>query len=60
MGYTFVCDDCRRGFDRSPAFMGEFRESFLEATEAGGVFAEAGYQPGQTVTICADCMRDVL
>ena len=40
--------------------MGEFRESFLEATEAGGVFADAGYRPGQTITICADCMEDVL
>ena len=60
MGYTFNCDDCGRGYNRSPAFMGEFRESFLEATEAGGVFADAGYRPGQTVTICAECMEDVL
>ena len=60
MGYTFVCDDCRTGYNRAPAFMGEFRESFLEATEAGGRFADAGYRPGQTVTLCAECMERVL
>lgn len=60
MGYDYTCDDCGHGYGGPPPFMGEFRESFLEATEAGGLFAEAGYRPGQTVTLCADCMERVL
>jgi hypothetical protein len=59
MGYTFVCDDCHRGYNHFPPFAGEFTEEFLKATEAGGRFAEV-FDPGQKVTICADCMERVL
>lgn len=54
MGYTFTCDQCNTQHNRSPAFMGEFRESFLKTSDSPLVEA---YQPGQTVTICQHCME---
>jgi hypothetical protein len=60
MGYTFKCDDCGEGYNRTPAFVGEFMESFLKSTSEGGLFADAGYSPGQKVTICRDCMQEVV
>jgi len=56
MGYTFVCDHCERRFDRSPAFMGEFRESFLKTSDS---FLTDKYQPGQTLTVCRECSEDL-
>lgn len=52
MGYTFTCDECGRQYDHAPAFMGEFRESFLKTSDSP--LTEV-YQPGQTVTVCRDC-----
>ena len=60
MGYTFTCDDCGTQYDRAPAFMGEFRETFLKTDPRAPPFTDAGYQPGVTVTICAVCMEDLL
>lgn len=59
MGYVFNCDGCGDRYDHAPPFMGEFSESFLKATSAGGEFAEV-YDIGQTVTLCADCSRETL
>lgn len=58
MGYTYRCDDCGQGYNSFPPFAGEFTEEFLKTD--GGVFAEAGYAPGQKLTICADCMAGVV
>ena len=52
MGYTFNCDVCENRFDRAPAFMGEFRESFLKTSPST---LTQLFQPGETVTICRDC-----
>jgi len=57
MGYTFVCDDCDKRFSKAPAFMGEFRESFLKTSDS--MLTEL-FRPGQTVTICRSCMEDRL
>lgn len=58
MPYTYDCDGpCGRSFTDRPPFMGEFRESFLKTD--GGVFASQ-YQPGQTITLCAECTERVL
>jgi hypothetical protein len=57
MGYTYRCDDCGTGYDDFPPFAGEFTEQFLKT--AGGVFAEE-YAAGEKVTICADCMAEVV
>lgn len=57
MGYTFNCDGpCRGRYDHAPPFMGEFRESFLKTK--GGYLAEH-FDIGETVTLCADCSREV-
>ena len=57
MGYTFLCDGCGDGYDTFPPFAGEFTETFLKTR--GGEFAEV-FDPGQKVTVCADCMREVV
>lgn len=58
MGYVHNCDACGERYDCAPAFMGEFRESFLKSTPAGGRLSEH-YDIGQTVTMCADCSEEV-
>lgn len=58
MGYTFRCDGpCGEGYDRSPAFMGEIRESFIKTSPS--VLAQM-FDPGETVTICDDCSELIL
>lgn len=39
-------------YDRAPAFMGEFRESFLKTSPST---LTQLFQPGETVKICLDC-----
>ena len=58
MGYTHNCDACHTRYDRAPAFMGEFRETFLKTTPAGGRLAER-FDVGQTITLCADCSEGI-
>jgi hypothetical protein len=58
MGYTYKCDSCGTGYDDFPPFAGEFTETFLKTD--GGLFADAGFRPGQKVTVCADCMTEVV
>lgn len=57
MGYNYTCDSCATHYESFPPFAGEFNETFLK-TE-GGLFAEL-FDPGQKVTICAECMRGVV
>lgn len=58
MGYTFTCDICNSDYDRAPAFMGEFRETFLKTSDSP--LTEL-FQPGQTMTACRNCMeREIL
>jgi len=52
MGYTFNCDCCEDRYDRAPAFMGEFRESFLKTSPST---LTQLFQPGETVTLCREC-----
>jgi len=57
MGYTFNCDFCGDRYNRAPAFMGEFRESFLKTSDSPLV---ERFEPGQTVTVCRGCMEGQL
>lgn len=58
MGYTFDCDGpCGASYHDFPPFAGEFTEQFLKTR--GGAFAER-FNPGEKVTICADCMENVV
>lgn len=61
MGYIYRCDDCRERFDTYPPFAGEFTEVFLKTTELGGTIAEdRGIAPGESVTICPECIAEVV
>jgi len=57
MGYIYKCDGCRTSYNTFPPFAGEFTEAFLKTD--GGMFAEE-FDPGEKVTICADCMAEVV
>lgn len=57
MGYTFNCDACGARYDRSPAFMGEFRETFLKTSDSP---LTEEFHPGQTVTICRGCSEELV
>ena len=57
MGYTFNCDRCNTRYDYAPAFMGEFRETFLKTSDSPLVH-EFGI--GETVTLCRRCCEDQL
>lgn len=57
MGYTFNCDVCEDRFDNAPAFMGEFRESFLKTSPST---LTQLFDPGETVTICRECSEAAL
>lgn len=57
MGYIYKCDACHERHDSYPPFAGEFTETFLKTN--GGQFAEH-YDPGQKVTLCANCMHDLV
>lgn len=52
-----MCDDCGRGFNHFPPFAGEFVDTFLRTR--GGEFAEE-FDEGEKVTMCADCMAEVV
>jgi hypothetical protein len=56
MGYTFTCDKCGVGYDRTPPFMGEFNESFLKTSDS--ILTEL-FAPGQTVTVCRGCAEEL-
>lgn len=61
MPYTFTCDGaCGDRHEELPAFMGEIRESWFKTTEPGGILADMGYAPGQTITLCGGCLLDLL
>lgn len=57
MGYIYDCDSCGDTHHEFPPFAGEFTEHFLKTD--GGMFAEL-YDPGQKVTVCAECMRGLV
>lgn len=57
MGYTHRCDACGSQYDATPPFMGEFRESWIKTADSPLTDA---YTPGQTVTLCRDCIESLL
>lgn len=59
MGYTFVCDSCGMGGE-TPALMCQLRETWYLTEDAGDDLAAAGYEPGETITICGDCAVRIL
>jgi len=62
MTYTFECDGwCDDDVHTErPALMGEFNEGWFNSSRAGGFLDEAGYDPGDIVTLCGDCTHRLL
>ena len=57
MGYTFTCERCEQGFNHEPPFIGEFVETFIKTSPSP---LTEDYSPGQTVTLCAPCMEEII
>ena len=57
MGYTFICERCGEGKNREPPFIGEFVDTFLKTSPSP---LTQDYSAGQTVTICQDCMEEII
>jgi len=62
MTYIYECDGWCDGdvHDERPALTGEFNEQFYKATRIGGQLAQAGYDVGDLVTLCGDCVHRLL
>ena len=66
MTYVYNCDgfcgpdlDDRRQ-EGSPAFMGEISEHWFNTDERGDDLKTEGYTPGQTITLCPECLIHLL
>jgi hypothetical protein len=44
----------------TPALMCQLRETWYLTEDAGDDLAAAGYEPGETITICGDCAVRIL
>lgn len=62
MPYTFICDGwCDDTVHTGhPAIMGEFNEQWIKTTPQGGHVADAGYSEGDIVTLCGECVFELL
>lgn len=59
MGYGFECDRCENP-GNTPALMGQFSERVWMTTPLGDYLKSAGYELGDTVTLCSDCTEAIL
>jgi hypothetical protein len=59
VGYTFLCDVCTEEYNHAPAFMGEFRESWIKTSDHW-LAEHPGVTPGATFTLCEGCCGDIL
>lgn len=67
MPYHYDCDGFCDGADGDtydeedrPALTGEFNEHWYESTPYGDQLRQAGYEPGDLVTLCPDCVDQLL
>ena len=59
MGYKYTCDGCgTKG--TTPALMGQFSEKIWLSTPLGDQLKKRGYELGDTITFCPDCVRSYL
>lgn len=60
MGYTAACDKCGGRCDGGPALLGQFGQGWFRTSEIAGELNAAGYEEGDTVTLCGDCVAQML
>jgi hypothetical protein len=61
MGYGYTCEECSESFpDEDPALMAQIHEGWFKTTQLGGIVADRGYSPEQTLTLCGPCLLDLL
>ncbi|MFC4549395.1 MULTISPECIES: hypothetical protein [Halorussus] len=61
MTYIYECDGfCDEGPQDRPALTAEFSEQWFKTTTYGDHLKEHGYEPGDLVTLCGECTRQLL
>lgn len=63
MTYRYTCDgfcDDAEPRDERPMLTGEFNEHRYDNTPIGDHLRQAGYEKGDLVTLCAECVRELL
>ncbi|WP_126665251.1 hypothetical protein [Haloterrigena salifodinae] len=60
MGYKAACDRCGGRCDPSPALLAQFSPQFFRTSQLAGDLSEAGYNEGDTVTLCEECTYTLL
>ncbi|WEL29868.1 hypothetical protein [Haloferax volcanii] len=59
MGYDYTCDKCDHEGEY-PGLLGTFNKRTWTTTPFGELLQEHGYELGDTVTLCSDCVTKVL
>jgi hypothetical protein len=65
MPYLYQCDgfcdaDGEEPRDGRPPFTGEFNEDWYDNTRYGDQLRQHGYEPGDLITLCPECTRELL
>jgi len=63
MTYLYECDGfCEHEgpYQGRPALTCEFNEDWYESTPYGDQLRQLGYEPGDLVTLCGECTRQLL
>lgn len=63
MTYIYTCDGFCDGEpepDERPMLTGEFNEHLFDGRPIGDRLVEAGYTKGDLVTLCPDCVEELL
>lgn len=48
------------GAKRGPALLGQFGQGWFRTSDLAGEINAAGYSEGDTVTLCGECVADML
>jgi len=59
MGYDYTCDRCEDEGE-FPGFLATFNKRTWTTTPFGELMQSHGYELGYTVTLCPDCVEEVL
>jgi len=59
MGYDYTCDKCSH-HGEDPGFLATFNKRTWTTTPFGEFMQAQGYELGDTITICPECVRKIL
>lgn len=60
MGYVAGCDGCGGRCDPAPALLCQFSPEFFRTDPLAGDLNASGFEEGDTVTLCGECVARIL